>query len=50
VNVLIIAEDPIKDQHMLKPIIEAMLSYLGKATAKVAVHQERLGGYGQALI
>ncbi|MGA2659984.1 MAG: hypothetical protein ABSH34_20975 [Verrucomicrobiota bacterium] len=48
-NVLIIAEDPIKDQHMLKPIIEAMLSYLGKATAKVAVHQERSGGFGQAL-
>ncbi len=47
-NVLIIAEDPIQDQHMLKPIIEAMLKYLGKATAKVAVHQERLGGFGRA--
>src|SRR5205814_2594035 len=34
---------------MLKPIIEAMLNYLGRGTAKVAVHQERLGGYGQAL-
>lgn len=48
-NVLIIAEDPVKDQHMLKPVIEAMLSYLGRGTAKVAVHQERLGGFGQAL-
>jgi len=48
-NVLIIAEDPIKDQYMLKPIIEAMLNYLGRGTAKVAVHQERLGGYGEAL-
>lgn len=48
-NVLIIAEDPIKDQHILKPIIEAMLGYLGKRAATVAVHQERLGGFGQAL-
>ncbi len=48
-NVLIIAEDPINDQHVLKPVIEAMLRYLGKTAAKVAVHQERLGGFGQAL-
>ena len=49
-NVLIIPEDFVKDQHMLKPIIKAMLDYLGKSTAKVRVCQDpRLQGVSQAL-
>jgi hypothetical protein len=47
-NVLVIAEDPIKDQFMLRPIIEAMFEYLQRP-AKVRVHPDRLGGIGEAL-
>jgi len=49
-NVLIIPEDFVKDQHMLRPIIEAMLDHLGKSTAKVRVClNPRLQGVSQAL-
>ena len=49
-NVLIIPEDFVKDQHMLRPIIEAMLDHLGKSTAKVRVClNPRLRGVSQAL-
>ena len=47
-KVLVIAEDPLKDQFMLRPIIEAMFLYLHRP-AKVRVHQDRLGGIGEAL-
>lgn len=47
-NVLVIAEDPLKDQFMLRPIVEAMFQFL-KRPARVRVHQERLGGIGEAL-
>jgi hypothetical protein len=50
VNVLIIPEDFRKDQYLLKPIITAMLDYLGKPQAKVRVLTDPLlGGIGQAL-
>lgn len=39
-NVVIIPEDCRKDQYLLKPIVSAMLDYLGKPRAKVTV----LGG------
>ena len=41
-NVLIIAEDPIKDQYMLKPIIEAMLETCN--TCSILVHIWSLSG------
>ena len=48
-NILIIPEDFTKDQQVLKPIIEAMLTHLGKP-AKVTVCQNpRLQGISQAL-
>jgi len=49
-NVLIIPEDFTKDQHVLKPIIKAMLQQLGKPQANVKPCMDpRLGGIGQAL-
>jgi hypothetical protein len=49
-NVLIIPEDHTKDEHMLKPIVKAMLEYLGKSTATVDVcRNPRLQGVSQAL-
>lgn len=49
-NVLIIPEDFRKDQYLLKPIITAMLEYLGKPRARVSVLTDPLlGGIGQAL-
>lgn len=49
-NVLIIPEDFGKDQHLLKPIIQAMMSNVGRPRAKVRVCAEPLlGGIGQAL-
>ena len=49
-NVLIIPEDHTKDQHMLKPIVKAMLEHLGKRTATVDVCGDpRLQGVSQAL-
>ena len=48
-NVLIIPEDFRKDQYMLKPIVSAMLSEIGRPV-KVRVCQDPLlGGIGQAL-
>ncbi len=48
-NVLVIPEDFVKDQHMLKPIIQAMMKSLNK-TAKVEICQNpRLRGVSQAL-
>ncbi len=48
-NILIIPEDFSKDQQILKPLIEAMFTQLGKP-AKVAVCQNpRLQGISQAL-
>jgi hypothetical protein len=49
-NVLVIPEDFRKDQHILRPMIEAMLASLGKARAKVEVCRDPLlGGIAQAL-
>ncbi len=49
-NVLIIPEDFTHDQHILKPIIEKMLSAIGKPKAKVRVLRDPiLGGIGEAL-
>jgi len=49
-NVLIIPEDFRKDQYMLKPIVKAMLAYLGRPTSKVSVLTDPLlGGIDQAL-
>lgn len=49
-RVLIIPEDFRKDQYMLKPIINAMFSKLGKAQAKIEVCKDPLlGGINEAL-
>ncbi len=49
-RILIIPEDFRKDQYMLKPIIQALLDYLGRPTAKVVVCQDPLlGGISAAL-
>ena len=49
-RILVIPEDFRKDQYILKPIIKAMMSALGKRRAKVQVCQEPLlGGVGEAL-
>lgn len=48
-NVLIIPEDSRFDQHVLKPIIEALLAELDRPRAKVRVCQDPvLGGVDQA--
>ena len=49
-NVLVIPEDFSKDQYILKPIIQAMMEELGRASAIVKVCQDpRLRGVTQAL-
>ena len=49
-NVLIIPEDCLKDQYILKPIFERLFRSIGKARAKIRVCQEpRLRGVSQAL-
>ena len=49
-NVLVIPEDFRKDEPVLKPIISAMMAWLGKQTAKVRVCRDpHLGGISQAL-
>lgn len=49
-NVLVIPEDFVNDQYVLKPIVEAMLAHLGKRRANVIVCTEpRLRGVDQAL-
>lgn len=49
VNVLIIPEDFVNDQYILKPIVEALFDYIGKPRARVNVCQKpRLGGIDQA--
>lgn len=49
-KVLVVPEDFTKDQHILKPIIQAMLAHLGKPKARVRVCQEpRLRGVWQAI-
>jgi hypothetical protein len=49
-RVLVIPEDFTKDQYMLKPLIEAMFSTLGKPTAIVRVCQDpRFHGVDQLL-
>jgi hypothetical protein len=50
VNVLVIAEDFVKDQLVLQPIIEAMLKALGSPRAKVKVCKDpRFHGTSEAL-
>jgi hypothetical protein len=49
-NVLVIPEDFRKDQYILKPIVEVMMTNLGKPRAKVIVCKEPLlGGVDEAL-
>jgi len=49
VNVLVIPEDFRKDQHILKPIISAMFSFLGKPKAIVRILTDPLlGGVSEA--
>jgi len=49
-NVLVIPEDFRKDQYVLKPIIEAMMTEVGKPRSKVIVCKDPLlGGIDQAL-
>lgn len=49
-NVLVIAEDFVKDEHVLLPIVSAMMSELGKDRAKIKVCKDpRFHGTGEAL-
>ena len=49
-NVLIIAEDFRFDQFILKPIVKAMLTEIGKPRAKIKVcRRPLLGGVGEAM-
>lgn len=49
-NVLIIPEDFRKDQYMLKPIVGAMLDYIGRPRSRIKVLTDPLlGGIEQAL-
>jgi hypothetical protein len=49
-RVLVIPEDFRKDQYMLKPIITAMMEFIGKPRAKVMICQDPLlGGINEAL-
>lgn len=49
-RVLVIPEDFRKDEYILKPILAAMLSALGRPQAKIRVcHDPLLGGVSQAL-
>ena len=49
-NVLVIPEDFRKDQYLLKPVVEAMLTWVGKPRARVRVCCDPLlGGVHQAL-
>src|SRR5689334_20889106 len=49
-NILVISEDYVKDQHILEPIIRAMLRELDKPHAKVLIcRNPRLRGLSQAL-
>jgi len=48
-KILVIAEDPRKDAYMIIPIVKAMLTHLGKPTAKVqASYDSRLRGFSAA--
>jgi hypothetical protein len=49
-NVLVIPEDFVKDEHILLPIIRRLLADIGKPNAKVLVCRDpRLRGVGEAL-
>lgn len=49
-NVLVITEDFTKDEHVIKPIIERVLSDVGKPNAEVLVcRNPNFGGIGEAL-
>ena len=49
-NVFVIPEDFRKDQYILKPIIEAMLTAIGKPRANIRVCRDPLlGGIGEAM-
>jgi len=50
VTVLILAEDFVKDEFLLQPIIQAMMKEVGKSKAKVKVCKDpRFHGTGEAL-
>ena len=49
-RVLILAEDFVKDEFLLQPIIQAMMKVVGKPKAKVKVCKDpRFHGTGEAL-
>lgn len=49
-NVLVIPEDFVNDQYILRPIVSAMLSSLGKPRSKITIcYEPRLGSVSQAL-
>lgn len=49
-RILVIPEDFRKDQYILEPLVRAMLSQLGKPTARVAILRDPLlGGVDEAL-
>ncbi len=49
-NILVIAEDFVKDEHVLQPIVKAMMQAVGRPRAKVKVCKDpRFHGTGEAL-
>ncbi|ODU00432.1 MAG: hypothetical protein ABS79_03350 [Planctomycetes bacterium SCN 63-9] len=49
-NVLVIPEDPVRDQYILQPIIEVMMTHLGRPRAKIRICQQpRFRGIGHVL-
>ena len=48
-RVLVIPEDFSQDQHILKPLIAAMLKAVGRPHATIRIHNPKCGGIGEAL-
>ena len=48
-RVLVIPEDFSQDQHILKPLIAAMLKAVGRPHATIRIHNPKRGGIGEAL-
>ena len=48
-RVLLIPEDHLNDQHILKPLFERLFARLGFTNTKVSVCQLRIGGVNEAL-
>lgn len=48
-NIVVIPEDPTYDRHIVQPIIQAMMTWIGKSNATIRLPEGNLGGTGSAL-